>query len=191
MAPQTLKSGVAADLENGLSKKAAFGKELGGGALGDMFGRSEGKSIGGSILVAAVDNTTLAQIGDGAKVRIGQAGRSSSPDETILRIDVAQAGALSSGDSSGKAFAGSAVGYRQRSTTVAGLTAGPLGVTVSGGGTVSHRGDTGAANRGRPAQPRRPTSKQSPTRHRRFHRQIERRQGTGRFGRGQRHPAPD
>ena len=125
------------------SVKSGVGNALTGGAIFDVFGRSEGKSIGGSVLVTSLTNTTTAEIGDGAALHIGSTGTLSvTAAESLLRIDIAQSGGLSGGGA--LAFAGSGLGFRDRETTLAGLVSGPLGVTITGGGAVTIAATSGA-----------------------------------------------
>jgi hypothetical protein len=126
-----------------------WSKALTGGSLFDVFGRSNGQSIGGSVLFNDLNDTTTAQVEDGAAVYAGSSGGLTiNSAKTILRIDIAQAGGLASGTDAKLAFAGSGLGYRDRGTTTAGITTGPLGVTVTGGGPVTISATTGGTQVG-------------------------------------------
>jgi hypothetical protein len=130
------------------SGEKGLGDVISGGDLIDLGGRSGSKSLGGSILVTALTNDTMAIIGAGAAVHIGVgagAGLTMVAEENIFRVQIAQSGGTQSGAGGTVAFAGSGLGYRQRSNNYAGIDA---GATVTGGGPVSITAHTGGTQIG-------------------------------------------
>ena len=122
--------------------------QLKGGDIIQFGSLSGGKSLGGSILIDAITNNTVALVAAGAAVRIGVRGALSvDAEEDILRVDISQSGGVTEGRADNSlAFAGSGLGAGQNSTTVAGIAAtDALGVNVTGGGKVdvtAHSGGT-------------------------------------------------
>ncbi|MCA1951845.1 MAG: LEPR-XLL domain-containing protein, partial [Hyphomicrobiales bacterium] len=114
-----------------------FGQLWAGGDVIDVFGRSSGKALGGSILVSIHENETKARIEGAAKVNTGAKGKLSlDATESIFRISMAQSGGKIDGGSF--AFAGSALATRQRSDTQAGIVAdAAAGPAIGGGGDLS------------------------------------------------------
>src|SRR5262249_52238600 len=76
-----------------IDEKKKWGELLRGGDFIDIFGRSGSKALGGSILVTAIENDTIARIEPGAKVHVGSEGSLTiKAYEDILRIAIAQSG---------------------------------------------------------------------------------------------------
>ncbi len=116
-----------------IQKASGVADALKGGYLIDAFGRSSGRSVGGSVLVADLNDNTTAEIGDGAQVHVGSSGTLDvAAAETVFRVDIVEAGALVTSGGS-LAFAGSGLGLRERSNTYAGILS---GATITGGGTL-------------------------------------------------------
>ena len=108
------------------------------------FGTAGGKALGGSIMATSINDTTVAVIDPGAMIHIGAAGSLVvAATEMLSRIEIASAGG-STGSGGTLAFAGSGLGYRQRSDTEAELESGGAGgAAVTGDGAVSVTASTG------------------------------------------------
>ena len=139
-------------------KTDGLAEALSGGSIVDLFDRSEGSGVGGSILDDNITDTTQAEIGGGTAV-YAPGGLSLTSSETVFRISIAQSGALSGGSGATLAFSGSGLGYRQDSTTYAGLDTsgksaadpsgtGPSAVDLTGGGALLISATTGGLNIG-------------------------------------------
>ena len=113
----------------------AAAAKAGKGNVTAFINGGTGQGLGGSVMVTSIADDTEALIRAGAQVHIGASGTLAvNAAEDIIRLEVSQSGA----GGSNLAFAGSGDGYRQRSTTLAGLTtSASQGVQVSGGGAVT------------------------------------------------------
>ena len=114
--------------------KAKLSNAILGNGLIDLYGQAGASAIGGSLMATSIVDDTRALVEPGAAVHAGaNTGLLTvAATESIIRAEVAQSGAATG--SSGKlAFAGSGVGYRQRSTTVARIASdASSGAAVSG-----------------------------------------------------------
>ena len=129
-------------------KTDGLANALSGGSIVDLFDRSEGSGVGGSILDDNISDTTHAEIAGGAAVH-APGGLTLASNETVFRVAIAQSGALSGGSGATLAFSGSGLGYRQVSTTYAGLDdTGTAGVDLTGGGALLITATTGGLNIG-------------------------------------------
>ncbi|HEY3919271.1 MAG TPA: PKD domain-containing protein, partial [Stellaceae bacterium] len=134
----------------GTVKKEGLGAAVSGGDLVSFGGSAGGKALGGSILVSALTDDTEAIISAGVALHIGASGSLAlDAEENILRVEVSQSGSTQSGAEGSLAFAGSGIGYRQRSTTYAGIeTSDGSGAMVTGGGDVTITAHTGGTQVG-------------------------------------------
>ncbi|MEO1687636.1 MAG: hypothetical protein AAFU61_07005, partial [Pseudomonadota bacterium] len=92
-------------------------------------GESDGRSLGGAVLIDVLENTTLALIGDGAVVD-ATGDLAVTADEIIVHVALSAAGGTA-GTESEFAFAGSGLGAVHLSTTHAGIETGPAGVSIT------------------------------------------------------------
>ena len=108
-----------------------------GGDVIDIYGRSNSKSVGGSVLLDYMDDNAIAEIQGDAVVTIGKNGSLTvNANENIFRIAIATAGGQT-GAGASFGFAGSGNVLIQSSTVLAGLVTNATGgPTVKGGGAL-------------------------------------------------------
>jgi hypothetical protein len=121
------------------------------GDIISLGGRSAARSVGGSVLVGVVTNSTQALIEAGAMVHLGASGKlSMSADEEMNQVEIAQAGGtVGSGGANTISFAGSGLYYGQTSTTYAGIEANDTqGADVTGGAKATITAPSGGMDVG-------------------------------------------
>jgi hypothetical protein len=129
---------------------SAFGKQVGtqarSGDIISLGGRSAEKSVGGTVLIGLVFDTTHALIMPGVAVRLGSSGKLNiSANEAVSQVQVSQSGGtVGGGGSSTVSFAGSGLFYGQFSSTLAGIEASATqGADITGGAAATITASTG------------------------------------------------
>ena len=116
------------------------------GDIVSLGGRSAQKSVGGSVLIEVLSDTTHALIQAGAIIHLGSSGKLNiSANEAVSQVSIAQSGGtVGNGGSGTVSFAGSGLFYGQFSSTLAGIEANDTqGANVTGGPTTTIMASSG------------------------------------------------